>query len=176
MQGHPDKRKLHLLDAGTGALGQGLSIAIGYSLGFNMKKKRNKVFCILGDGELQEGQVWEAAMFIGVKKIKNILTFIDGNKFQNENSIKNTLDVKNLKEKWESFGFKYFKIDGHNINAIRKINKKFISGKFSKPIVVYCDTIKGKGVSFMENNNSYHTLKDMKKEDYDLSINEIMKS
>ena len=91
LQGHPDKKKLKLLDFGTGALGQGLSVSIGYSLSSKLLNKKNFIFCVLGDGELQEGQVWEAAMYIGANNIRNIITFIDGNKFQNEFSIEETL-------------------------------------------------------------------------------------
>jgi len=176
LQGHPDKRKLHLLDAGTGALGQGLSISIGYSLAFNLKNLDNKVFCILGDGETQEGQIWEAAMYIGTHQLNNILTFIDGNKFQNEYSIAETFPVKNLKGKWESFGFEYLEIDGHDNNELYKINQNFVLNKFKKPLLVYCNTIKGKGISFMENNNSYHHVKQLKEKDFNIAMKEIIKN
>ena len=92
LQGHPDKKKLAYVDSGTGALGQGLSVSIGYALSAKLKNRENYVFCILGDGELQEGQTWEAAMYIGVKKLKNVITLIDANKFQNEYSVKDTLE------------------------------------------------------------------------------------
>ena len=173
LQGHPDKRKLNFLDAGTGALGQGLSIAIGYSLGFSIRNLNRKVFCILGDGEIQEGQIWESAMYIGVHKLKSILTYIDGNKFQNEYSIKDTLPVTNLREKWEGFGFQFYEIDGHNVEEIINLNEIFISQKFEKPIVVYCNTIKGRGVSYMENNNFYHHIKELDEERYLKAIEEI---
>ena len=159
LQGHPDKKKLKLLDFGTGALGQGLSVSIGYSLSSKLLNKKNFIFCVLGDGELQEGQVWEAAMYIGANNIRNIITFIDGNKFQNEFSIEETLREVDLKGKWESFGFKYIETNGHSVEKLDKIIKDVTSYKYKKPVVVYCNTIKGKGVSFMEGNNKYHSVK-----------------
>tara|TARA_B100001057_G_C22660213_1_gene875661 strand:+ start:186 stop:1010 length:825 start_codon:yes stop_codon:yes gene_type:complete len=176
LQGHPDLRKLDILDAGTGALGQGLSIAIGYCLSFKLQQLSNKVFCLLGDGELQEGQIWESLMYIGVKKIKNLIVFIDGNKFQNEFSIDETLPIKNLKEKFTSFGLKYIEIDGHDYEVLSDINDDFINNKFDSPVIVYCNTIKGKGISFMENNNSYHHIKNLSQQDYYKIITEIENS
>ena len=173
LQGHPDKKKLNILDFGTGALGQGLSVAIGYSLAFKLQKSRNKIYCLLGDGELQEGQIWEAAMYIGSKKIDNILTFIDGNKFQNEKLISETLKETNLKKKWESFGFKFVKINGHSIDQLNRVIKNFKEKKYTQPMVVYCDTIKGKGVSFMEGKNKYHSVKKLPSTEYDQAMREL---
>ncbi len=173
LQGHPDKKKLKLLDFGTGALGQGLSVSIGYSISSDLLNKKNFIFCLLGDGELQEGQVWEAAMYIGSKNLKNIITLIDGNKFQNEFSVKETLKEVNLKGKWESFGFKFIKTDGHSINKLEKILKKITQKKYKKPVVIYCDTVKGKGVSFMEGNNKYHSVKKLPLNEYQLALKEI---
>ena len=173
LQGHPDKKKLNILDFGTGALGQGLSVAIGYSLAFKLQKSRNKIYCLLGDGELQEGQIWEAAMYIGSKKIDNILTFIDGNKFQNEKLISETLKETNLKKKWESFGFKFVKINGHSIDQLNRVIKNFKEKKYTQPMVVDCDTIKGKGVSFMEGKNKYHSVKKLPSTEYDQAMREL---
>ena len=173
LQGHPDKKKLNLVDTGTGALGQGLSISIGYSLSSNLLKLNTKIFCLLGDGEIQEGQIWESAMYIGAHNIKNIIVFIDGNKFQNERSIAETLPEKNLLKKWQSFGFLTKKINGHSINSIEKIINSFMKNKNNKPLLVYCDTIKGKGVSFMENNNKFHSVKDLSEENYKKAISEL---
>ena len=173
LQGHPDKKKLKLLDFGTGALGQGLSVSIGYSLASKLLIKKNFIFCILGDGELQEGQVWEAAMYIGSNKLKNIITFIDGNKFQNEFSVEETLKEVDLKGKWESFGFKYIETNGHSIEKLDRIIKNITNYKYKKPVVVYCNTIKGKGVSFMEGNNKYHSVKKLPQEQYDKALEEL---
>lgn len=173
LQGHPDKKKLKLLDFGTGALGQGLSVSIGYSISSELLNKKNFIFCLLGDGELQEGQIWEAAMYIGSKNLKNIITLIDGNKFQNEFSVEETLKEINLKGKWESFGFKFIKTDGHSINKLEQILNKVTNNKYNKPVVIYCDTIKGKGVSFMEGNNKYHSVKKLPLEDYNRALKEL---
>ena len=173
LQGHPDKKKLKILDFGTGALGQGLSVSIGYSISSNLLNKKNFIFCLLGDGELQEGQVWEAAMYIGSKNLKNIITLIDGNKFQNEFSVKETLKEVNLKGKWESFGFKFIKTDGHSLVKLEKILKNVTKKKYKKPVVIYCNTIKGKGVSFMEGNNKYHSVKKLPLDEYQRALSEI---
>ena len=159
LQGHPDKEMFKLMDASTGALGQGISIAIGYAMANKMKKNNRKVFCIIGDGEMQEGQIWESAMFISAKKIKNLCIIIDYNKFQNELSIKETLPMGNIKKKWESFGFQVKDIDGHSFNHISKSINSFIKNKNKKPIVICLNTIKGKGVSFMENKGEWHSKK-----------------
>ena len=173
LQGHPDKKKLSLVDSGTGALGQGLSISIGYCLGSKLLNTNKKIFCLIGDGEIQEGQIWESAMYIGAHNLKDIIVFIDGNKFQNERSINETLPEKNLLKKWTAFGFKTMKINGHSHNSIEKIIKNFLKNRYKKPIVVYCDTIKGKGVSFMENNNKFHSVKDLSEENYKKAISEL---
>lgn len=173
LQGHPDKKKLNLVDCGTGALGQGLSVGIGYFLGSKLLNKNKKIFCLLGDGEVQEGQVWESAMYIGSHNLKNIIVFIDGNKFQNERSIKETLPENNLLKKWNSFGFQTIKINGHSINSLENITKRFLKNKNKKPLMIYCDTIKGKGVSFMENNNKFHSVKDLSEENFKKAISEL---
>ena len=112
-------------------------------------------------------------MYIGAHNIKNIIVFIDGNKFQNERSIAETLPEKNLLKKWQSFGFMTKKINGHSINSIEKIINSFMKNKNNKPLLVYCDTIKGKGVSFMENNNKFHSVKDLSEENYKKAISEL---
>ena len=112
-------------------------------------------------------------MYIGSKKIKNIVTFIDGNKFQNEFSIEETLKEENLKGKWESFGFKYLETDGHSIKKLEKIIKDITNYKYKKPVVVYCNTIKGKGVSFMEGNNKYHSIKKLPLNEFNKALKEL---
>ena len=155
LQGHPDKARFNLMDASTGALGQGISIGIGYALANKLNKLNNKVFCIIGDGEMQEGQIWESAMYIGARKIDNICIIIDYNKFQNELSINKTLPMGNVKKKWESFGFKVFEVNGHSIIELRKI---FILAKKqkNKPVTIICHTVKGKGLSFAEGKAEWH--------------------
>ena len=120
LQGHPDKTKLKILDTGSGALGQGLSIAIGYAIGNILNKNKKKVFCIIGDGEMQEGQIWESALYAGSKKINNICVIVDANKFQNEFSVEKTLKIDQIKNKWESFGWEFAKIDGHSYKDLKR--------------------------------------------------------
>ena len=157
LQGHPDTNFLNHLDLGTGALGQGLSVAIGYLEGAKLNKINLNSYCVLGDGELQEGQIWEAAMYIGSKKLSNICTIIDKNKFQNELSTKKTLDLGNIKKKFESFNFKVLEVDGHSFYQLKKVFHEF--NKIKKPICIICNTIKGKGIKFMEKNNIWHSKK-----------------
>ena len=170
LQGHPDKRSLKLLDSGSGALGQGLSISIGYALSEKIRGGSKNTFCLLGDGELQEGQIWEAAMFAGARKLNNLCAIIDGNKFQNEYSVKDTLNISNMKNKWQSFDWNYLEINGHSFNDLNKAFNYFKKSK--KPLLIYANTIKGKGVSFMENNNYWHSGI-LKKEEYDQAISEL---
>ena len=165
LQGHPDRTLFSHIDLSTGALGQGLSVAIGYSIASYLQKKNFNTYCILGDGELQEGQIWEAAMYIGSKKILNVCTIIDNNKFQNEMSVRETLDLGNLQKKFESFGFKVVKIDGHSFSEISKILTKFKKKFYSKPLCIILNTVKGKGIKFMENDGEWHS-KTLLKEDY----------
>lgn len=165
LQGHPDRKFFNHIDLGTGALGQGLSVAIGYGIASYLQKKKFNAYCILGDGELQEGQIWEAAMYIGSKKILNVCTIIDNNKFQNEMTVKETLDLGNLQKKFESFGFKVVKINGHRFSEISKILTKFKKKFYSKPLCIILNTVKGKGIKFMENEGEWHA-KTLSKENY----------
>ena len=171
LQGHPDKTKLQILDSGSGALGQGLSIAIGYAIGNTIKNNKMNSYCLIGDGEMQEGQIWESALYAGSKKIDNLCVIVDSNRFQNEFSIENTLPINDIKRKWESFGWEFVRINGHSYqqlkNSFEKMNKKR-----NRPLLIYADTIKGKGVSYMENDNYWHSAI-MKKEQYEIAISEI---
>jgi len=173
LQGHTDKKKLKFLDFGTGALGQGLSVSIGYSLALKLQNIKKYVFCVLGDGELQEGQIWEAAMYIGSNKLTNIITIIDGNKFQNDGLINDNFKHFNMKKKWDSFGFKFVEVNGHSCKDLNKQFSIAMNTKNKKPTVIYCNTIKGKGVSFMENNNKYHSIKKLKIEELNQAIDEL---
>ena len=123
-QGHPDRLLFNKIDCSSGALGQGLSVAIGYAIGNKYLNKNKKVFCILGDGELQEGQIWESLLFLANHHYKNLYTIIDYNKYQNEMSVKETLDLGNLKNKLINFNLDVIEINGHDFNAIKKAFKK----------------------------------------------------
>lgn len=168
LQGHPDMTKLSYLDAGTGALGQGLSIAIGYALGMKLNNNsNNKVFCIIGDGECQEGQIWESAMYYPTLGMNNLVVIIDKNNFQNEDSIENTLPMPNLEIIWKTLGWNVIDIDGHDIDNIKYA---FLDSMISaKPTVIIAHTIKGKGIDFMENVAEWHS-KVISDDDYKRAI------
>ena len=147
LQGHPDKIRLPEMDATTGSLGQGLSIAIGHALGKQLRGEDGKVFCLLGDGELQEGQVWESLMYVPKTDLKNLVCLIDWNKGQNDGWSKDfSLMYDNLRERISSFGWDCEVIDGHNTNII----SSKLSVESNKPRCIVLNTMKGKGVSFME--------------------------
>jgi transketolase len=147
LQGHPDRLRLPLMDATTGSLGQGLSIAIGHSIGKHLRKEDGIIFCVLGDGEIQEGQIWEALMYYPTLGLRNLVCIIDWNKMQSEGKVKNIINIyDNLKEKICSFGWDCRKVFGHNMNLIRKE----LSNIGIKPLCLILDTIKGNGVLSME--------------------------
>jgi len=155
LQGHPDRTRFDRLDAGSGALGQGVSIAIGYALASRMKGVPGRTYCILGDGESQEGQVWEAALYAPFAKLDNLCFILDNNNLQNETWVNETLDLGPLAQKWDSFGWHTIEIDGHDIDAIRTALAEARVTKGKPTIIVAC-TVKGKGVPFMENDNFWH--------------------
>ena len=147
LQGHPDKDRLPLMHATTGALGQGLSIAIGHALACKAKNLPNDIFCILGDGEIQEGQVWEAFMLAPTYNLDNLTCIIDYNKAQNDGWVSDILDMGNLSDKLQSFGWNTIRVDGHDLEQIHKA--MMYDRRGSKPTCIILDTIKGYGVSFM---------------------------
>jgi len=153
LQGHPDKNRLEYLHATTGSLGQGLSIAIGHALASKLKKQKNNIFCIIGDGELQEGQIWEAFMLAPKYKLNNLTCLIDYNGGQGDGRIKDILNLGNIGNKIRNFGWVVFEIDGHNTDSI----KSAMEIKYNIPKCIILNTIKGKGVSFMEGNNDWHS-------------------
>lgn len=160
LQGHPAPLKTHGLpgvEIASGALGQGLSIAVGASLGLRLDKKPNQVYCICGDGELDEGQIWEAAMTAGHHKVDNLTVIVDRNDCQIDNRTSKVMNLEPLADKWESFNFEVFEADGHNIKEILDTidNAKSFKGK---PSVILAHTKMGKGVSFMEDNYKWHGI------------------
>lgn len=148
LQGHPDKVRLPYMHATTGALGQGLSIGIGHALACKAKNLSNSIFCILGDGEIQEGQIWEAFMLAPKYKLNNLVCFIDSNKSQNDGYVTDILDMGDLSKKIESFGWDVYDIDGHNLDQIHSSLENL--HKKDKPICIISNTVKGKGIPFME--------------------------
>ena len=155
LQGHPDRNKVPGVDMTTGSLGQGLSAANGMAIVGKMDKKDYRVYCILGDGEIEEGQIWEAAMTSSKYKLDNLCVIVDNNNLQIDGTIEEVMSPYPIDEKFRSFGFEIIKIDGHDIDEIMKAFEvaKNIKGK---PTCIIAKTIKGKGVSFMENKVEWH--------------------
>ena len=170
LQGHPSLHKVPGIDAPSGSLGQGLSIANGLALSFKLDKKDNYVYCILGDGEIEEGQIWEAAMSSSHYKLNNVIAFLDYNKLQIDGTNDEVMTIAPVKEKFESFGWFVQEIDGHNFDEI--ITAVGNGKKQDKPIMIIANTIKGKGVSFMENSVSWHG-KAPNCEEYEKAIKEL---
>lgn len=154
-QGHPDVRFIPSLEASTGSLGEGLSVGLGMALGARLDGNPSRTYVMLGDGESQEGQVWEAAMFGGFHKLDNLVAIVDYNGIQLDGFVKDILDLTPLADKWRSFGWHTIEIDGHDFTAVRKAFEEAQATK-GKPTCVVAHTIKGKGVSFMENNPKFH--------------------
>lgn len=154
LQGHPDKKKLVGVDASTGSLGQGVSVATGMAIGAKALHNGVRVYCILGDGELQEGQVWEAAMAAAHYKLDNLTLFIDNNGLQIDGATKDVMDVGNIAAKYRAFGFEVIEVE--NGNSIEEIVDALDIEVYGKPKCIVAKTVKGKGVSFMENQVAWH--------------------
>ena len=155
LQGHPDMNKVPGVDMSTGSLGQGLSVANGMALSSKLNSDGLRVYCLVGDGEIQEGQIWEAAMSASHYKLDNLCVIVDNNNLQIDGEVDKVKNIYPLDEKFESFGFEVLKIDGHNIAQIIEAFEKAKKVK-GKPTVIIANTIKGKGVSFMENQAGWH--------------------
>lgn len=155
LQGHPDMKKVEGVDMSTGSLGQGLSAANGMAIAGKLNKKDYTVYTILGDGEIQEGQIWEAAMTSSHYKLDNVVAFVDFNGFQIDGSNEEVMNVSPIDKKFEAFGWYAQVVDGHNFEEIFKAIDKAKEVK-GRPSVIIGKTIKGKGVSFMENNVAWH--------------------
>lgn len=151
--GHPERNKIPGVEASTGALGHGLSIGVGMALACKIRKKSSKVFVIVGDGEINEGSVWEAAMCAGNHNLENLIVMIDYNKIQSYGFTKEVADLEPLADKWKAFNFNVSEVDGHNIEEIKAILEKKPS---KKPLAVICHTLKGKGIGFAENDPKWH--------------------
>lgn len=153
--GHPVLNREIGIDFSNGSLGMGLSLGIGVALSIKKKKQNNRVFVILGDGECNEGSIWEAAMAAAHFKLDNLIVFIDNNKFQQTGKNNQIMNTGNLKDKWESFGWSSIDLDGHNVEELYSYFKLKKNSK-SSPSAIIANTIKGKGFSFSENNNDWH--------------------
>ncbi|MDD4082984.1 MAG: transketolase [Sphaerochaetaceae bacterium] len=155
LQGHPDMEKTPGIEAVTGSLGQGLSIAVGMALGLRLDKKDSTVYTICGDGELAEGQIWEAIMSAHMYELSNLVAIVDHNRLQASDTTEKVMKIDKLKSKFEAFGWEVIEIDGHNMSQVLEAlenAKKFKGG----PTMIIAETVKGKGFSFAENQVSFH--------------------
>jgi transketolase len=155
LQGHPDMNKTPGVDMTTGSLGQGLSCAVGMALGAKLDKLECRIFAIVGDGECDEGQIWEAAMSASHYKLDNLIAILDRNGLQIDGYTKDIMNSEPIIDKWKSFGWEVIEIDGHNLDEIESSIKKAINIK-DKPVCIVANTTKGKGVSFMEGECGWH--------------------
>jgi len=173
LQGHPEMKTTPGVEGNTGSLGQGLSMACGMAAGLRLDRKRSKVYCIIGDGEIAEGQIWEAAMTASYYKLDNLIVFLDRNRLQATGAVAERYDTNPLAEKWKSFGWHVEDIDGHDIKEIINTleNCDRVSGK---PKIVIARTIKGKGISFAENVVAFHNG-ELTQEQYDMAFVEFTK-
>jgi len=154
-QGHPDVRFLPALEASTGSLGEGLSLGIGMAMAAKLDGSPSRTYVILGDGEIQEGQIWEAAMFGFVKKVDNLVAIVDYNKIQLDGFVKDIMDLEPLAAKWQAFGWHTVEINGHDIAQILSTFRRAAATQH-RPSVIIAHTVKGKGVSYMENIAAWH--------------------
>jgi transketolase len=171
LQGHPHRLKLECLETSSGSLGQGLSIAAGMAIGLKMDHRNERVYCLMGDGELQEGQIWEAAMSGAHYKLDNLCGVVDVNKLQIDGWTKDVMCIDPLKAKWEAFGWHAIEVDGHNIEQLLSAFGEAEHTK-GRPTVILANTVKGKGVSFMENKAEWHG-KAPKKEEAEKALKEL---
>ena len=171
--GEPCMRDCEWIEATTGSLGHGLAMGLGMAMALKSEKKKSRVFVMLGDGECQEGSVWESAMMASAMKLSNLVVILDSNKIQKMDLVEKTMGAPNWKEKWESFGWQVYETDGHDIEAFSETIKKLDGDaevpdadetELEAPKIVIANTIKGKGVSIMENNPNWHFKIPVKKE------------
>lgn len=156
LQGHPDSNLLPCVEVSTGSLGQGLSIAAGLAAGLKLDGKQNRVFTLMGDGECQEGQVWEAATFAAFHKLGNLIGIIDINGLQIDGHVEDVCACGELKDKFAAFGWEVYEVDGHDIDALIEVLSQLKASDTDAPKLVVARTVKGKGVSFMEDQAGWH--------------------
>ena len=169
LQGHPDSHKINGIDVNTGSLGQGASVSVGLALAAKKKNNSQKVYCLLGDGECQEGLVWEAAMAAAHYKLDNLTFILDNNGLQIDGTNDEVMSIGDIKSKFNAFGFETYEVDGHNVEEIVSALKSTVK---DKPKFILAHTVKGKGISFMENQVSWHG-KAPNEEEYNLAMKEL---
>lgn len=171
LQGHPDSKKVPGVEVSTGSLGQGLSIAGGMALGLKKQNYPARVFVLLGDGELQEGQVWEAAMAISHFQLNNLVAMVDNNNLQIDGTCQEVMNIYPIADKFKAFGWEVITFNGHDFKEIEAAFDQALSS--AKPTVLIAKTVKGKGVSYMENKVEYHHAKDLPQELLEQALREL---
>ncbi len=162
--GHPERHKIPGVEASTGALGHGLSMGVGIALAARIRKQDYRIVVVTGDGEINEGSVWEAAMSAAKHKLSNLTVMVDYNKLQSYGPTKEVLDLEPLTEKWTSFGFEVEEVDGHDIGALENLIKR-LPLNTEKPTAIICHTIKSKGFPFAEGKAEWHHKSGLKPEE-----------
>ena len=173
LQGHPDMKGVPGVDMTTGSLGQGLSAANGMALASKLDEKGYRVYALLGDGEIQEGQIWEAAMTSSHYKLDNICVIVDNNNLQIDGNVSDVMNIHPIDKKFESYGFEVFTVNGNDIDELISVFEKAKTVK-GKPTAIIAKTVKGKGVSYMENQAGWH-VKAPKEEEYKIAMEELNK-
>ena len=174
LQGHPDMKHIPGVDMSSGSLGQGLSTAVGMALSAKLSNKEYRTYCLCGDGEIQEGQIWEAAMFAGHRKLDNLCVIVDNNNLQIDGTVEEVCSPYPIDEKFKAFGFHVININGNDFD---EIDAAFKEAKATKgmPTAIIAHTVKGKGISFMENNVGWHG-KAPNDEEYKIAMEELGKA
>lgn len=158
LQGHPDMKSTPGVDISTGSLGQGLSTAVGMAIGLKRDGTDNRVFSLVGDGETQEGQIWEAVQSAVKYQLDNLVIFVDNNRIQNDSFCEDIMPLQNLQEKFKAFGCLTYRIDGHSMEEVLDVLEKVRDNTTGKPAVIIAETVKGKGVSYMEDVPIWHGM------------------
>lgn len=174
LQGHPDMKHIPGVDMSSGSLGQGLSAAVGMALAAKLNNRDYRTYCLCGDGEIQEGQIWEAAMFAGHRKLDNLLVIVDNNNLQIDGTVAEVCSPYPIDEKFKAFGFNVITINGNDFDEIDSAFKEAKNTK-GMPTAIIANTIKGKGVSFMENQAGWHG-KAPNDEQYEQAADELRKA
>jgi len=153
--GHPESAKVAGVEASTGSLGHGLSFGVGMALAQRIRRRDNRVFVVMGDGEINEGSVWEAAMCAAKHKLANLTALIDYNKIQSAGFTRDIQELEPLVDKWRAFGFAVTEVDGHDVAALRSLLRR-VPVQADRPSAIVCHTVKGKGIAFAENDPNWH--------------------
>lgn len=161
--GHPEAAKIPGVEASTGALGHGMPIGVGRAIGLRIKSSKARVFVVMGDGEIDEGSVWEAALSASKHRLSNLTIMVDYNKIQSAGSTREILDLEPLADKWRAFGFTTAEVDGHDVAALHDLLKR-VPLEHDRPTAIICHTVKGKGIAFAENDAGWHHKSSLKKD------------